>query len=187
MAYKHNYILYNYVIVLTHYNHVLTYSFPHKSINYTKISSCGLINEYEKFNLNHSIKNIFSQKYFMNTIHITIPMSLFMCYYSHITIHVSILTCHYSHKPGTIFNSPNNRTVGCSQWVARGQPTHQTSVPLGGTEFHTYFQSPTHQNTIYCHGLPKWVPKIFTLRFQDLGPIKRPLTASNQHKYLQNT
>ena len=26
-------------------------------------------------------------------------------------------------------------------------------------------------------------PKISTLRFQDLGPIKRPLTASNQHKH----
>ena len=31
MAYEHNYILYNYVIILTHYFHELTYLFPHNS------------------------------------------------------------------------------------------------------------------------------------------------------------
>ena len=34
-----------------------------------KISSHGLINKHEQFNLNYSTKHIFSQKYFMNTIH----------------------------------------------------------------------------------------------------------------------
>ena len=36
-----------------------------------KISSHGLINKYEQFNLNYSTKPIFSQKYFMNTIHVS--------------------------------------------------------------------------------------------------------------------
>ena len=35
-----------------------------------KFSSHGLINKYEQFNLNYSIKHIISQKYFMNTIHV---------------------------------------------------------------------------------------------------------------------
>ena len=35
-----------------------------------KISSHGLINKYEQFNLNCSTKHIISQKYFMNTIHV---------------------------------------------------------------------------------------------------------------------
>ena len=34
-----------------------------------KISSHGLINKYEQFNLNYSTIHIFSQKYFVNTIH----------------------------------------------------------------------------------------------------------------------
>ena len=35
-----------------------------------KISSHGLINKHEQFNLNYSTKHIFSQKYFLNTIHV---------------------------------------------------------------------------------------------------------------------
>ena len=35
-----------------------------------KISSHGLINKCEQFNLNYSTKHIISQKYFMNTIHV---------------------------------------------------------------------------------------------------------------------
>ena len=34
-----------------------------------KISSYGLINKYEQFDLNYSTNHIISQKYFMNTIH----------------------------------------------------------------------------------------------------------------------
>ena len=56
--------------MLIHKVHALTYSFPHKSINYTKISSRGLINEYEQFNLNHLIKHIFFTKIFCVTIHV---------------------------------------------------------------------------------------------------------------------
>ena len=47
-------------------------------------------------------------------------------------------------NPGLFLTVPKTE-----QWVVRGQPTHQTSVPLGGTEFHIHFRSPTHQNTIY--------------------------------------
>ena len=35
-----------------------------------KISSHGLINKYEQFNLNYSTIHIFSQNYFVNTIHV---------------------------------------------------------------------------------------------------------------------
>ena len=49
-----------------------------------------------------------------------------------------------SHKPGTAFNSPKTE-----QWAVRGQPNHQTLVPLGRTEFYAHFRSPTHKNTIY--------------------------------------
>ena len=35
-----------------------------------KVSSYGLINKYEQFNLNYSTKPIFSQKYFMNAIYV---------------------------------------------------------------------------------------------------------------------
>ena len=35
-----------------------------------KISSHGIINKHEQFNLNHSTKHIFTQKYFVNTIHV---------------------------------------------------------------------------------------------------------------------
>ena len=35
-----------------------------------KISSHGLINKYEQFDLNYSTKHIISQKYFMSTIHV---------------------------------------------------------------------------------------------------------------------
>ena len=37
-----------------------------------KISSPGLINKHEQFNLNYSTKHIISEKYFMNTIHMNI-------------------------------------------------------------------------------------------------------------------
>ena len=84
----------------------INYNYTHviqSGSNITQISSLGLINKHEQFNLNYSSKHNFSRKYFMNTIHGT--------------IHVSLFTCHYSHKPGTVFNSPKNRTVGCS-WAA---------------------------------------------------------------------
>ena len=78
------------------------------------------------------------------------------------------------------------------QWAVRGQPTQHTSVPLCGTEFHGHSRPHAHQNTIYCINYdprrpnsPYTVtdclnefPKISTPRFQVLGPIKRPLTAS---------
>ena len=49
-----------------------------------------------------------------------------------------------SHKPGTVFTVPKQ-----SMWAVNGQPTLPTSVPLGGTDFHSHFRSFTHQNRIY--------------------------------------
>ena len=37
-----------------------------------------------------------------------------------------------------------------SKWAVRGQPTHQTFVPIFVTDFHGHFRSHTHQHTIYC-------------------------------------
>ena len=61
-------------------------SFSNFSINFTKISSCGLINEHEQFNLNHSPKHILSQ----NILRILFMGVLFTCHYSCVTIHVSL-------------------------------------------------------------------------------------------------
>ena len=106
--------------MLIHKVHALTYSFPHNSIHYTKISSHGLITEHKQFNLNHSIKHIFAQKYFVNTIHITI----------HVTIHITIYV--------------NSKTIGLLFTT-----NHPTSVPLCELEIHGHFRSHTHQHTIY--------------------------------------
>ena len=68
-------------------------------INYTKISSHGLINKHEQFILNHSTIHIFTKK--KNNF-----MSLFT-YYSH-TIHVTIHVIHFlviTHKMAQISDS----------------------------------------------------------------------------------
>ena len=125
-----------------------------------KISSHGLINKCEQFNLNYSTKHIISQKYFMNTIHM------------------------------------NSETLGLLSMA-----NHPTSVPLCEPEIHGHFRPHTHQNTIYCinHDTnTQFSPytatdctigfhNFSTLRFQDLGPIKRLFKASNQPKHQQNT
>ena len=71
----------------------------------------------------------------------------------------------------TVFNSPKTK-----QWAVRGQPTHQTSVPLCGTKFRGYFRPHTHQNTIYCinydtttRNSPYTVQNGFKI-FQQFGP-----------------
>ena len=134
MAYTHNYIPYNHPYVNTLKScinlsipliHQLK-SFSDFSIHYTKISSHGLINEHEQFNLNHSPKHILSQKYFENTIH----RSLFMCQYSRATIYITI---YVNSKPlGLLFMA-----------------NHPTSVPLCEPEIHSHFRPHTHQHTIY--------------------------------------
>ena len=66
------------------------------------------------------------------------------------------------------------------------------SVPLCEPESHGHFRPHTHQHMIYCinqhinspnspyiaTNCAEQAPKILTFRSQDLGPIKRPLTAS---------
>ena len=49
-----------------------------------------------------------------------------------------------SHNPGTVFTVLKQR-----KWAVHGQPTLPTPVPLGGTDFHSHFRSPNHQNRIY--------------------------------------
>ena len=93
-----------------------------------------------------------------------------------------------SHKPGINFNSPETQ-----QWAVHGQPTCPISVSLFGTEFLTNFLSYKHPSIISHTHSPTsfWTvtngeknPKEFlTIRSQVLGPIKRPLTASNQPKH----
>ena len=63
-------------------------------------------------------------------------------------------------QSGTIFTVPKQ-----SKGAVHKQSTLPTSVPLGGTEFHSHFRSPTHQNIIYLinhQTIPKTVPKTAT-------------------------
>ena len=67
--------------------------------------------------------------YYSHTIHVTIHIT-YSCHYS---LHYS---CHYSHKPGTVFNSPKNRTVGCP-WAAHSPNVGSSwwninSIPISG-------------------------------------------------------
>ena len=66
------------------------------------------------------------------------------------------------------------------------------SVPLCESESHGHFRPHTHQYIIYCTNqhinspnspyiatdCAEWALKTLTFRSQDLGPIKRPVTAS---------
>ena len=115
-----------------------------------------LINKYKQFNLNYSTIHIFSQKYFVNTIHM---------------------------------NSETLRLLFTAN--------HPTSVPLCEPEIYCHFRLHTHRNTIYCinHATnTQFRPytatdcaigfhNFFTLRFQYLGPIKRPFKTSNKQKH----
>ena len=80
-------------------------------------------------------------------------------------------------QTGTFFNSPQPE-----QWAVRGQPSHQASVPLYGTEIHPASQHPNHNLTRKQHiwtnnspksvpGLPKTVPNFhhFSPKFRDLS------------------
>ena len=90
-----------------------------------------------------------------------------------------------SNQPnGIVFNSGLSLN---EQWAVRGQPTHQAS---SGTKIHGHFRPHTPKHNLMhklSHKLPKQsmdcpkrASKISILRSQDLRPIKRPLTASNQ-------
>ena len=86
-------------------------------------------------------------------------------------------------NPGLFFTVPKQ-----SKWAVHGQPTLPTSVPLGGTDFHSHIRSPNHQNRIYytnsnttAHNSfwaftdsPK-ISKNSTIRSHVLGPILRPI------------
>ena len=66
------------------------------------------------------------------------------------------LTTHMDHfrsnkQTETVFNSPQNE-----QWVVHGQPSHQASVPLCGTEIHGHFQPNNTQTIIYCINYNTW-------------------------------
>ena len=74
-------------------------------------------------------------------------------------------------QTGTIFNSPKTE-----QWAVRGQPIHQTLVPLCETENHGHFLPHTHQNIIYyinyhtaTQNSPYTVQNEFKI-FQQFGP-----------------
>ena len=116
-----------------------------------KISSLWLIIKHEQFNLNYSTKQIFTQIYF------------------HVTIHV------------------NNETLG-SLFTSK----YPISVSPCETELYSHFRPHTHHNTIcftiytiYNPNSPCTVTdgtngfqNFLTIRFQALGPINWPLTAS---------
>ena len=93
-----------------------------------KISSHGLINKYEQFNLNYSTIHIFSHKYFVNIIHVNSetlgllfmanhPTSVPHCeseihghfrpYTHHNTIYSTYYTMNNPNSPWTVTDCPN--------------------------------------------------------------------------------
>ena len=93
-----------------------------------RISSHGLINKHEQFYLNYSTKHIFSQKYFVNTIHVNSetlgllftanhPTSIPHCeleirghfrpYTHHNTIYSTNYTMNNPNSPWTVTDCPN--------------------------------------------------------------------------------
>ena len=124
------------------YMHILT-KFTHNIMlfiysNNIKINSHGLIN--------NLIPMAHTQLYFyiiqshINTLNFHgLIISFYTCPKPFILSNI-LLTTHMDHsrsnkQTGTIFNSPQNE-----QWAIRGQPSHQASVPLCGTEIHGHFQ-----------------------------------------------
>ena len=100
------------------------------------------------------------------------------------------------HTNWDYFYSPKTEQVGCpraahfsyisSSWWNRIPYPFPVSYSPKQNLMHK-FQHKQPNQFLDVHGLSKMSKKIFTLRFQDLGPIKRPLTASTQHKHQQST
>ena len=104
------------------------------TLNSPKISSHGLIKNYEQFDLNYSTKHIISQKYFMNTIHMNSktlrllftanhPISVPLCepeFHSHFRSHTHNNTIYFIIYETNIQNSPNIVT-GCPNGLQKLQ------------------------------------------------------------------
>ena len=88
-------------------------------------------------------------------------------------------------KPGLFLTVPK-QAVGCP-WAAHS-PSIGSALwnrkpwpfPALYTPNHNLLHKLSHKSPKQSVDCPKRAPKIFTLQSQDLGPIKRPLTASNQ-------
>ena len=121
-----------------------------------KISSHGLINKYEYFNLNYSTIHIFSQKYFVNTIHVN------------------------SETLRLLFTA-NHPIIGslCEPEFQGHFRPHTNQHMIYSTKHNP--SNPNNPCTIT--NFPKRALKIPTIRSQVLGSIKRPLKASNQPKH----
>ena len=120
-----------------------------------KTSSHGLINRYEQFDLNYSIKHIISQKYFVNTIHV-----------NNETLELLFTT---NHQHRFHFMNPNFIVIsGLIHIIIQFVSQITTQTPKTAHKTVT-------DCTIGFHNF-------FTLRFQDLGPIKRQFKASTQPK-----
>ena len=108
-----------------------------------KISSHGLINKYEQFNLIYSTKYIFSQKHFMNTINMN-SETLGLLFTT--TLSTSVPLCkpeiHGHFRPHTHHNTIYSinytlaaQTVrGLSRTVQMASTNFHTSVPRFGTD-----------------------------------------------------
>ena len=112
------------------------------------------------------------------------------------TQHMDLFFGPFHTNSGLFFTVPKQ-----SKCAVRGQPTHPTSVPLGGTEVHAHFRPPTHQNTIYCTNsntncpnspwtitkLLKWSPKISNNSVPSFGTDQTAPLSLNQLNHPQNT
>ena len=126
-----------------------------------KISPHGLINKYEQFNLNYSTIHIFSQKYFVNTIHMNSETLGLLFTANHQTsvplcepefIVISCLT-HITIQIIVQFIPLTTQTVrGLSRIVQFGSINFHTLVPSFGTD-QTIIQGlkPTETSTKYLN------------------------------------
>ena len=134
--------------------------YAHSSSILPKISSHGLIYKYEQFDLNYSTKQIISQKYFVNTIHV-------------------------SSETLRLLFTANHPIIGslCEPEFHGHFRPHTNQHMIYSTKHNP--SSPNSPCTVT--DCPKRALKIPTIRSQVLGHIKRSFKASNQPKHPQNT
>ena len=133
-------------------NYITTTCYIYSQFITPKISSHGLINKHEQFNLNYSTKHIFLTKYFMNAIDMN------------------------SETLGLLFTANHPTSIPlCEpkiQWPFRPHAHHNTTYSIIYTLAAQTVRG--RSRTVQMGSI------IFTLRSQVLGPIKWSFKASNQ-------
>ena len=121
------------------------------TIHHIKISSLGLMIKHEQFNLNHSTKHIFLQKYiFENTVSGIV-------------------------KPSVTIPKKSQIIGSLSEPGFHGHFQPQSNQYIIYHKMHQLITQISHGTATTA---PFFFQKFVSIRSQGLGPIKRPLTAS---------